>query len=469
MSLPQPAPPATRPTPAAIRSLLRFHSPLAMQAVLLTLSGPLLGGIVARSASPERELASFWLAFTVALFAQSLCLALQQSTIAAVRADVPLQSVLRSALIIGSSASLALALLADQRIGLRFFSQVIPTLPATAAHACELLRILTPIPLLISLRSVAQGIAVGRRRTALVATHTAARVLVLFLGLATAMTFAPIGGARVGAWLILAGISLETAGMIWATASVWLREWTSASSTSQSLNRSWNWRFTAPLAVAALGWTATRPMLHAVLGRLEDPERAQAAFGLLLPWLLVCGAPLWALLETTLVMAQDRARERAVHHFAMLLAAVTSATIAVLILPAVRPLWLDHALGGAHGLRPWIEPGLPLLVLTPWLIAIRAVAQGRLMREGRARVLFVLAPIRLLGVIAAAGAALYFHPPVHGSVLALGLVLCGDGIDAIGYAWAALRPVRPALRTRSHTEEPAPISVEDTDRLRRAA
>lgn len=457
-------PPAPDDAPLSLMRLLRFHAPLAGQAVLMTLSGPLLCLIVARAADPRLELAAFWLGFTLALFAQSLCLALQQSTVAVVRARGPLRAMVLSALGVGALATLAVLAVALTPIGDLLFMHVVPATSRTSALARDVLRILAPLPLLIALRSVASGVAVGGERTSLVALTTATRLLVLLTALALVMASGQIAGAIPAAWAVVAGVTAETAFIVIGTFRQGRPAWQNGPSEQGNAAYAGLLRVTAPLAVAALVWTATRPLLHALLGRLSDPERAQAGFGVVLPWLILAGAPAWALLETNVVLAKNPAAAARVRGFAVLVAVSTALGIAILVSPLVRGFWMRPMLSADPLLGQAVEPALPWLVLAPLLVAMRALAQGRLIREQQTTVLFALAPLRFAFMACMGTIATQADPHAAGPTLAVMLVLGGDALDAITYTLAAR-----GMGRRTHDRPTSTEILAPADPHRRAA
>ena len=443
LSSPPAQPPIPPSPPLCFPRIVRFHAPLVAQAVLLTLSGPLLGAIVARAAEPRLELAAFWLAFGIALFAQSVCLALQQSTVAFVRARAPLQGLTLAGIGIGLAASMLVLMLATTPLGSWIFSHAIPTSPRAAALAREVLRILAPVPLLVALRSIGQGIAVGERRTHWVALTTAARLLILSAVFAGLVGHGAWCGARTAAWAVLLGIGTES--MLVLASAIVLRRRMDRLNVANATDMGAPGanpvlRLAAPLAVAALGWTATRPLLHAILGRLAEPEPAQAAFGVVLPWLLLAGAPVWALFETTLVLAPSAADTSAMRRFALGCSCALALGITVFAASPVRDAWLGLDRLHDAGLEHAVAAALPWLALSPILVSLRAVAQAVLVREERATWLFVLAPLRFVLVAFAGFALARAFPHLPGPVLAVALVLAGDAWDACTYSWAARRP-----------------------------
>ncbi len=216
----------------------------------------------------------------------------------------------------------------------------------------------------------------------------------------------------------------------------------------------------APLAVAALAWTLTRPLVHAVLGRLADPDPAQAAFGVALPLLLVTCSPLWALQEAALVLPSNRRDWSALTRFARHASLAASAALALLAWTPAGFALVRACFALPPGLADALRPALALLVPAPLLLAWRAVSLGALLRTGRTRVLLAAAPLRLVLLSAAGFAIVSRAPAASGAVVGLGLMLLGELADAVLAGTVA----RGALADPAcFPAEPAPSGNATTD------
>jgi Na+-driven multidrug efflux pump len=312
-------------------------------------------------------------------------------------------------------------------------------------------------------------VAVGGQRTSLVALTTVTRLLVLTILLFGVVASGIVAGAIAAAWAMVLGIAAETTFILWSTRREWTPELGRVESSGMRQAYGDVLRVAAPLAIAALGWTATRPLVHAILGRLDDPERAQAGFGVLLPWLLLAGAPVWALLETTLVLARTSDDEARLRRFAMLLATGVAMVIALMVSPPVRDAWITVALGRDPGLLMAIESALPWLVLAPLLVAARAVAQGLLMRERQTTALLYLSPIRFVLVGCVGFLVTVWFPRTDGPAFALLLIMGGDALDALTYSLAARRACVRSAQARQACSGSEPIPFAEPEPQRRIA
>ncbi len=437
------APALTCVRPLSARGILPFYTPLGLNAVLMTLAGPVLNVALGHAHDPTLHLAAFWIAFTIVLFAQSACQALQQVTVALLGGRDSPATLAASALVAGLGAAVVVLIVARTPFGDVLFHRLIPTSAPVAQLAREVLARLAPIPVLVALRGVACGVAVVARRTTLLATATMVRIIALSAAVAVLGRTGP--GALVAATAVLVGVVLETAFTMAATFPFWRhRLWGPPANAPRIAYRDVA-RMGVPLALAALLWTLTRPLANAILGGLPDPNLAQASFGVLQSIVWITCAPLWAFLEVTLVLPERHADLQGTLRLAAGTSLAFAAAIALLTLTPLRHLVLQLGFDLSPELERAVAPALALVVLGPFLLSARAIAQALLMRARRTGSLLVLAPVKILLMIAFGTAIVAARPDVNGATLAIGLVLGCDLTDAVLYGLAARRALARGL------------------------
>ncbi len=417
------------------RRILAFYSPLVLTSLMLSLAGPVMNVAIGRAAEPMLEFAAFWIAFTIVLFVGSASLVVQQATVSLAGRASP-GRLITAASLVGLSASTMVLVLAGTPLGEIVFRSWISTTPRTAALAREVLVILAPVPLLIALRGVGNGVAILEQRTSRVAAGTLLRIALL-AGAATLAVAVQAAGARSAAWAFLLGTAVEAACVLAASQAAIrtrLRAWGDSRPEPGAMLR-----IGVPLVVSTFVWMSTRPIVNAILGRLPDPELAQASFGVVLPILLVTCSPLWALLEVSLVLPRSRDDLARISRLATGTAALFSVAILLLTWTPLRHAVLRVGFGLPLQLETAVTPALMLLVFEPFLLSVRAVSQGVLMRAGRTRALLVVSPIKILLMLAAGLFVAARFPQTNGALLATVLVLGGDLFDAMMYSIQARR------------------------------
>ncbi len=436
------APPTPEPDlPLTWRHVLRFWTPLVLTSMLVTLSGPLLNVAVGRGADAKLDFAGYWVAFTVMLFVESACLAVQQVTVALAGMQEGLRRLAVSAALLGLGASLVLLVVAQTALGGVVFQRLIPTSGRVSELARAVLTLLAPVPLLTAVRDVALGMAIREKGTSLVALSTTVRIVVLSCGVGLAAALSTGSGARAGAWAFLSGRVAETAFVLAATLPSW-RAWLGRPAPGAArLSYGGILRVAAPLAVAALVWTSVRPVVNAVLGRLAGSDLAQASFGVVLPILMVTCSPLWGLHQVSLVLPRDRPELRRVIRFAAGAASVFTLGIGLLTVTPLGLLALRLGFDLSAEMETAVAPALPWIALVPFLLSTRAIAQGLLTRAKRTGALLIVAPVKILLMLLVGLAAAGRYPHANGATLAVLLVIGGDLLDAAIVAGLACRLV----------------------------
>lgn len=425
--------------PLGMRDIGRFALPLMLNAWLMTLSGPVLNVALGRATEPRLHLAAFWIAFTILLVCQSACLVIQQVAAASLQRRVPFAAVALCGGILALGASGLLLGISHTVMGDFVFRHVIPTPERTAVLARAVLARMSVIPLLVALRGVASGVAVLQGRTEVLALATLVRVLVLAV-----VTAAVIGlGAGVGAIPAAGALVIATAAEALVVSVMALAQprhrATMGGPAVNGHDLGAVMRLALPLAASSLVWTSVRPLVGAVLGRLSDPDLAQASFGVVLPILMLTCAPLWVFLDVALVLPRTVADMKVVVRFAAAISLAFAAGIAVFSCTPLHRTLLQSGAGMPADLVRAVAPALALIALEPMVLSARAIAQGLLVRSSRGGVVLALSPVKLVFVLGAGLLATRFAPHANGAVLATGLFIGGDVVDALLFGLAALR------------------------------
>jgi Na+-driven multidrug efflux pump len=359
------------------------------------------------------------------------------------------------ALLLGLAATTMILAVAQTSLGGVVFHAMIPTTTRVSELARAVLTQLAPVPILVAVRDVALGLAIRERRTTLVAASTMVRIVVLSGVVAVVVLLGTGSGARAAAWALVSGIAVETWFVLARTHPAWRTRLRRRGRRPSGVSYGGIARIAAPLAVAAMAWTAVRPVVSAILGRLPDSELAQAGFGVVLPILMVSCSPLWGLHHVSLVLPKDRADLGRVIRFAAAVTAVVAAGIGVVTLTPLKLVVLRLGFGLSPEMERVVAPALCWMVLAPFFLTARAVAQGLLIKARRTGIMLVVSPIKLALMVAIGHAVVSRSPAPDGVTLAIALVMGGDLFDAVIFGLLARRLVDRGLifqvRPRSMT------------------
>jgi hypothetical protein len=436
------APEAAPESNVSLSAILRFYLPLVLNSQLMTLSGPVINLAVGRAADPKLELAGYWIGFTILLFLESACFPIQSSTAALARGYQSLRRLLVVALTVSISASIMVLLVAKTPVGDPIFDHVIRTTPRVEALARTVLGFLAPVPILVGLRAVANGLAIREKRTILIARATLFRLLAISTIVGIVVYMGTGSGALAGVTAFVSGIALEAAVIWYGVWPHWKRHRAARASDREHLSFAVIGRVAAPLVVSAFAWTLFRPLVNGILGRLDDPELAQAGFGVVMPLVLLTSSPLWTLQNVTLMLPESRRELGRVLRFGALTAAVFSGILVVLTLSPLADIVLRRVFALSDELEATVRPALALIALEPLFLAVRSMSQGLLMRAKRTGAFAVFAPVKTVLVLGVGFAVAHSDPGVNGALLGTLLFLGADCFEAIAYGATANRIVR---------------------------
>lgn len=446
----------------SVRDILRFYIPLVLNSQMMTLSGPIINVAIGRSPDEKVEFAAYWIGFTILLFLESPVLVVQQMTASLVRETGSLRRLFVTALSFAALASASALTIALTPLGDLVFDHLVKTTPRTAELARQVLAWFAPLPFLVALRGVGNGLAIREKKTPLVARATLFRLIALSSVVGLFVALRSGSGALAGVAALLTGITFETA-VIWIGVRQVLGRRIARSSEGPPLPYAVIFRVVMPLAVSAVAWTAFRPLVNGILGRLADPELAQAGFGVIMPLVLLTSSPLWTMQNVSLVLPESVPDVRRLIRFAGVTAGLFSGAVLVVAITPLR----DLVLRGAFSLTPELEasvaPVVILLAIEPFFLAARSISQGLLMRAKRTEAFLVYSPIKI-GLVALAGFVVaHRNPEINGTLLGTVLFLGGDLFDAVVYSLAARRVVaREALFGEPAAGGRAPVAAQSS-------
>lgn len=436
---------STRVAAITVREIARFYLPLVLTSQMMTLSGPIINMGIGRSSDPTLNFAGYWIGFAILLFLQSPCMVVQQVVAALVNGYQSIRMLAMSTLALGLLASSSILAVALTPLGGGLLDSLIPTTPRVAELVRSVLLIFSPIPILITIRGIANGIALKEKRTVLIARATFIRLIVLSSIVAWMVLIGTGSGAKAGAAAVVAGIFFETVAVALAVAPTVRRQRREGAHDGPRLDGRLIYRVAAPLIISAFVWTVARPLINAILGTLPDPETAQAGFGVIIPLVLVTCSPLWALQNVSLVLPETRADLNAIIRFAAITALGFSAAILLLAASPLRGLVLREVFQLTPALERLVAPAMLLAAAEPLFLAARSLSQGLLMKAKRTEAFLVFSPIKILLIGGVGYAVARLDPAVNGALLGTALFIGGDLFDGLAYGLRVRGMVRRGI------------------------
>ncbi len=378
----------TPPTRVTFAQLLRFFLPLGAVPLLIASTHTLTDAALARLASPELMLASFAVVKGLANAIKAPELMALQLSVSLVDDRASLRSVLRFVTGLVLLFSIILIVLAFSPAGEWVLRHVIGLRdPAAIQAAITALRLVCWLPAGEAFRNAYQGLAIGLKRTVVLALGTLIRVLVLALFMGWAVATQRISG-------VVAASATWTLGIIMEAIFVYLylvRNFGSLGEAAermpqrnhQALTLMDIGKFFVPLAltVALSAWLL--PIIQSGLARSDSATHALAAFGVAWGLVLLIAGPVGMLHQCALVYTTGAGDPNwgTVMRFCLL---VGLGGLGMMLLLALTPLggyFLHQIMGLPDDVAHTVRQTMVVFALLPLIRAWREAHWGVLMHR----------------------------------------------------------------------------------------
>ncbi|MEN9360930.1 MAG: hypothetical protein RL095_2465 [Verrucomicrobiota bacterium] len=430
-----------------MRLLVRESLPLMLTFLMMAGATPFIGdGISHRfDAAAERiHLASFSLAFVLAILLYSPLLTSRNVALRSVRDRLSLRATFRFYTLAASTCSLLLVLpsLCPSVRDLLFGRLLGASDPLVRQEAATGLLAFTPLPFLVGWRGILQAGSINERRSWVVGLSSVTRLVAMGLFVWAYVSLEmPFGGAVMGGLCFCAGIIAETSLNLALSRPRFPQTPAQSSQPPEPLQPLW--RFALPVMGSTLIAKLLHPLGFVIIQTVADPEAALAGHSLTQSTVWVLLSFLFVAQPLILSFADTRAHFRLVLRFLAGLSLLTGLAILGLCLPGVRESLFEdlmrvdnrHILDLTYAALPWTVLVVPVQLAS-------MIANSLVLRSGDTRVLIssgllALLPVAMIpllvdipaanGVIITIGAYILYHA---GNALLLALHLRRRGLDS---------------------------------------
>ncbi len=193
-----------------MRELLAFYLPLALTHMMMAGGTPIVNAGITRLSNPTEQLAAFAVTFSLSVLLNSFCFGIEPAAVKLIRGGSSFGRVIRFALLIGSVLAGLELIVALSPLSELIFEGLFGLTPSVARHSAHTLLVFSPLPILLSLRSVAKGTLTASNLTAKVGWGTLLRLTAMLIIVLIGVLFLPLPGAVLGGLAFLGGILVES-------------------------------------------------------------------------------------------------------------------------------------------------------------------------------------------------------------------------------------------------------------------
>jgi len=406
------------------RDIALFFFPLLLNVQLMSVSHSIINAALARQQDYIVALAAFSVAMVLHLFLASPSYQNHTVTIAMVRGEKSLRSVVVFVLLVATYVSVMLALVAFTPLGDFVLGRILGVEKTIAAQAREVLGILVFLPFVTGLRGLFQGLVIQARRTSLVSFATGVRVGALVAMLLLGHRW--WDGARLGAVALLTCVAVETAVIGFLALRVRVRHVSGGRERSAGEVL----RYAFPLAYSSCLQQTIPLLINAIISRLPDAALALAAFGVIRGFLFLLAGPMRNLQQATMTLVGNANDHKVLLAFFRRLALGMALIMLLIAWPLSRPV-LGGIMGLDDAMRAYIRWPLLLCAFFPALYGAANLLRGRFASVHKTASLGLSTIVKTGFMLLCWTVLVPLQPPVPGVFIAIVLLLAAESVEVL--------------------------------------
>jgi Na+-driven multidrug efflux pump len=367
------------------RRVMLFALPLAISGIAMTGESPVVNAGVSRLADPERGLAGFGVAMSVAWLLESpIVMMLDASTARA--SDRRSFAIMRRYALTWCWCLMALgALVAFTPLSQVVFRLILGVDADVADAATVGMAIFLPWPLAIAWRRLHQGVLIRHGHTRIIGYAVGVRLTVVTLAVGTGVAYGGLDGTALGALALVIGVCTE-ASIVWLFARRVVREELpeQAPAGERAITSVAEFhRYYLPLAGTMVCFFLAGPIITAGLARGASPTVSLAAWPVAYALVMLVGSPMNGMQQVAVRLGYRPQTARLTRRF-LSGAGILFSVLLLVLNAAGGTRWLMGTAIGAPA--SVIDPAMTLawiLVPMPLLTALRSLFRGILIAAGR--------------------------------------------------------------------------------------
>ncbi len=363
----QPVPPKPLPkrTPPTLRDAYFFFLPLILMSEMMMISHPIIHGFLARTHQPTISLAAYNAAFSFHASIGGPVWTTPLICLGFMRDRTSVRRLLSFSLRVAFVITFIECLVGLSPLGDYLYGSLMRVSAETARQAKIANVVMALVMPLVVLRHISQVMMMVHRQTIFVTLGAFVRLGSLFIWLP--LTLAALHGAQVGS--VAFTLSLFAECLVMACIGIpfylQLEEKKEDPPSYREI-----WHFGWPLMMSQSVEAGVNLTINLFLGRLLNPDRGVAAFGVINGLMRLLLSPLRNLSQTTQALVRQRQDWPVLLRFACTVMVIFVGLVLVIFcMPSVSRLILQNIIGLPQALYAYAQPGLwmPLLITPFWV------------------------------------------------------------------------------------------------------
>lgn len=366
-------------TQLTYKKIFYFWLPLAATWLMMSVEGPYLAALIARSSEPKFNLAAYGVAYSLALIIEAPIIMIMSASVALVKDNNSFQKLRNYTYVANGLLTLIMLILVIPAI-FYFITEDLIGLPSEVSNLTHLATIiLIPWPAAIGYRRFYQGLLIKHNLTRRVAYGTIIRLASISLSALLLFIWGGVEGVVIGAASLTVGVIMEAAASRFMVKNVIKKIMLKDASPTQLLTYKEISKFYYPLALTSLIGLGVQPLVIFFVGQSRMAVESLAVLPVVTSFVFIFRALGLSYQEVIIALiGEEKEGFKLLLKFALLLAGILVSVLGLFAFTPLADFWIKTVSGLSISLADFAKLPLMIMFFFPALTVLISIQRGLL-------------------------------------------------------------------------------------------
>jgi Na+-driven multidrug efflux pump len=382
------------------KKIFYFWLPLAATWLMMSVEGPYLAALIARSPQPKFNLAAYGVAYSLALIIEAPIIMIMSASVALVRDEHSFKKLRNYTYSANGLLTLLMLILVIPNV-FYFITEDLIGLPAEVSKLTHIATIiLIPWPAAIGYRRFYQGLLIKNNLTRRVAYGTITRLSAMSLSALVLYIWGGFDGVVIGATSLSTGVTMEAAASRFMVNGVLKKIKLTGTPTQQSLTYKEISKFYYPLALTSLIGLGVQPLVTFFVGQSKMALESLAVLPVVTSFVFVFRALGLSYQEVIIALVGEKKEGlNLLLKFALILAGILISLLGLFAFTPLADFWFRTVSGLSISLTDFARLPLMIMFFFPALTVLISIQRGVLVNAKNTKPITLGTVIEFLTIV----------------------------------------------------------------------
>jgi Na+-driven multidrug efflux pump len=382
------------------KKIFYFWLPLAATWLMMSVEGPYLAALIARSPQPKFNLAAYGVAYSLALIIEAPIIMIMSASVALVRDEHSFKKLRNYTYSANGLLTLLMLILVIPNV-FYFITEDLIGLPAEVSKLTHIATIiLIPWPAAIGYRRFYQGLLIKNNLTRRVAYGTITRLSAMSLSALVLYIWGGFDGVVIGATSLSTGVTMEAAASRFMVNGVLKKIKLTGTPTQQSLTYKEISKFYYPLALTSLIGLGVQPLVTFFVGQSKMALESLAVLPVVTSFVFIFRAFGLSYQEVIIALVGEKKEGlNLLLKFALILAGILISLLGLFAFTPLADFWFRTVSGLSISLTDFARLPLMIMFFFPALTVLISIQRGVLVNAKNTKPITLGTVIEFLTIV----------------------------------------------------------------------